>query len=96
MITDSQKEIVLRYIKPLRPFKVGVFGSYARGENITGSDLDVLVYLDYSKRISLLDLIAVEQEMSDALGIKVDLVTAKSLHPLIRPQVEKEANIIYE
>lgn len=96
MITDRQKEIVLKHVKSLHPVKVGIFGSYARGENTSVSDLDVLVYLDYTKKVSLLDLIAVEQQISDDLGIQVDLVTAKSLHPLIRPQVEKEMNIIHE
>lgn len=94
MISESQKAIVLQCIKPLRPLKVGVFGSYARGENTLASDLDLLVHLDYSVPISLLRLIAVEQDISDALGIQVDLVTEKSLHPLIRPVVEKEVNYI--
>ena len=94
MISNQQKEIVLEHIKTLHPIKVGIFGSYARGQNTNDSDLDILVYLDYTYKISLLDLIGVEQKISDALGIKVDLVTAKSLHPLILPQVEKEVNFI--
>jgi uncharacterized protein len=95
MINEYQKEIVLKHLKSLRPFKVGVFGSYARGENSNQSDLDILISLDYSKRISLLDLIGVEQDISDELGIKVDLVTEKSLNPLIRPYVEKDINFIF-
>jgi predicted nucleotidyltransferase len=55
-----------------------------------------LVSLDYSKRISLLDLIGVEQDISDELGIKVDLVTEKSLSPLIRPYVEQDINYIFK
>ena len=96
MITDQQKEIVLKHLKPLHPFKVGIFGSYALGENSCQSDLDILVSLDYSKRISLLDLIGVEQDISDELGIKVDLVTEKSLSPLIRPYVEQDINYIFK
>jgi uncharacterized protein len=96
MITETQKEIVLRCMKPLQPCKVGIFGSFARGENSKESDLDILVYLDYTKKISLLDLIGVEQNISDTLGIKVDLVTEKSLHPLVRPFIEKEVTLIYE
>jgi uncharacterized protein len=95
MINEYQKEIVLKHLKSLGPFKVGVFGSYARGENSNQSDLDILISLDYSKRISLLDLIGVEQDISDELGIKVDLVTEKSLNPLIRPYVEKDINFIF-
>jgi hypothetical protein len=96
MITDQQREIVLKHLRPLHPLKIGIFGSYARGENSSQSDLDILVSLDYSKRISLLDLIGVEQDISDELGIEVDLVTEKSLNPLIRPYVEKDVNFIYQ
>ncbi len=96
MITSQQKEIVLEALKVLKPLKVSIFGSYARGENSINSDLDILISLDYSNRISLLDLIGAEQDISDALGIKVDLVTEKSLHPLIRPYVEKDCITIFE
>jgi predicted nucleotidyltransferase len=94
MISELQKAIVLQHVKKLKPLKVGIFGSYARGENSSKSDLDLLVHLDYTTPISLLNLIAVEQAISDALGIPVDLITEKSLHPLIRPIVEKEVSYI--
>jgi uncharacterized protein len=96
MITSQQKEIVLETLRVLKPLKISVFGSYARGENSSNSDLDILISLDYANRISLLDLIGAEQDLSDALGIKVDLVTEKSLHPLIRPYVEKDCITIFE
>ena len=77
MITDQQKEIVLGCLKVLKPLKVSVFGSYARGENSGDSDLDILISLDYTNHISLLDLVGAELDLSDALGIKVDLLTEK-------------------
>lgn len=95
MISESQQAIILEHVKKLHPIKVGVFGSFARGENTSTSDLDLLIHLDYSVPISLLNLISVEQDIADALGIPVDLVTEKSLHPLIRPLVEKEVSYIY-
>jgi predicted nucleotidyltransferase len=48
MITSSQKQIIIDHLKPLRPFRIGVFGSYARSENKLDSDLDILISLDYS------------------------------------------------
>lgn len=94
MITEQQKHIVLQHLEKLSPEKVGIFGSYARGEQTQESDLDILVFLDGTKRFSLLDIIGVEQDLSDALGIKVDLVTERSLHPIVRPYVEKELQLI--
>ena len=49
--------------------KVEIFGSYARGEAKTGSDLDVIV--EFKERKSLLELVGIEQELGDYLGIKV-------------------------
>ncbi len=95
MITPSQKEILLSHLEKIKPLKVGIFGSYARGENRVDSDLDVLVQLDYSQQISLLKLVSVEQDLSEALGIPVDLVTEKSLSPYLRPYVEKDLVYIF-
>jgi uncharacterized protein len=68
---------------------VQVFGSRARGEGTRKSDLDLLVNLDPGR--SLLDLIAIKQELEDLLGCKVDVVTAEALSPYIRDRVLKEA-----
>ncbi|GHN00899.1 hypothetical protein WSM22_23880 [Cytophagales bacterium WSM2-2] len=96
MITPTQKEIVLSHLRPLKPLKIGIFGSYARGENKPNSDLDILVSLDYNQHISLLKLVSVEQDLSEALGINIDLITEKSLSPYIRPFVEKDIRYIFE
>jgi len=88
MITASQQKIILNKLSPFGPKKVAVFGSYARGENKEGSDLDLLV--EFSDGITLLDIIGVEQDLSGILGVKVDLVTEGALSPYIRPYVEKD------
>jgi predicted nucleotidyltransferase len=67
---------------------LGVFGSYARGENNANSDLDLLV--EFGVRISLLDLAGLEQDLSECLGVKVDLVTERALSKHVRPYVEKD------
>jgi predicted nucleotidyltransferase len=94
MITKQQKELIITHLKGLSPQKIGVFGSYARNEQKVLSDLDILIYLDNSKKISLLDIIGIEQQLSEALGVKVDLITERSLNPLIRPYVEKDLQFI--
>ncbi len=88
MISEAQKEIIIKSISPYKPKKLGVFGSYARGENNSASDLDILV--EFGLQISLLDLIGIEQDLSESLGIKVDLVTERALSKYVRPYVEKD------
>jgi len=88
VISEAQKKIIFSILKPYGPVKVWIFGSYARNENKPDSDLDLMVKLE--KRINLLDFIGIEQELSEALGIKVDLMSEGSLDPLIKPYVEKD------
>ena len=59
--------------------RAGLFGSCARGEADAASDLDLLVELPTGA--SLLDLIGLEQDLSDELGLKVEATTYRALHP---------------
>jgi predicted nucleotidyltransferase len=68
---------------------VHVFGSVVRGEAKTGSDLDLLVKLEPGR--SLLDLIAIKQDLEDLLGCEVDVVTEAAISPYMKEQVLKEA-----
>ena len=68
--------------------KIEIFGSYARGEQKETSDLDVIV--EFKKRKSLLELVGIEQELEDALGIKVDLLTEASISPYLIEKIRKE------
>jgi predicted nucleotidyltransferase len=97
MISQRQKDTIIQHLLPIGPNKIGVFGSFARGDNKKNeSDLDILIYLDSNNKISLLKLIGVEQDLSHALGVKVDLVTERSLNPMVRPYIEKDLKIIFE
>jgi predicted nucleotidyltransferase len=66
-----------------------VFGSYVRSEQTKDSDLDILV--TFKEVPSLLTFIAIENYLSDLLGIKVDLVMKDSLKPKIGGQILREA-----
>jgi len=74
--------------------KIAVFGSYIKGKEKPGSDIDVIV--EFSERKSLLDLIGIEQEISELLGIKVDLLTEKSISPYLIDRVKQEMVVIYQ
>lgn len=88
MITSQQEHIIKSVIQKINPSFVGVFGSYARGDNSSNSDLDILI--DFNSKVDLLDLIGLEQELSETLGVKVDLVTKRSLTDSLRPYIESD------
>ena len=78
----------LEELKPVlkNQFKVksiGIFGSYVRGEEGKGSDLDILVDFEEKANLSLLDFIRLENYLSEKLGVKVDLVERETLKPRI-------------
>ncbi|MBS1863134.1 MAG: nucleotidyltransferase family protein [Actinobacteria bacterium] len=68
---------------------VRVFGSVGRGEASRSSDLDLLV--DMSEGRSLFDLVALGDDLEEALGVVVDVVTEKSLSPYLRDRILAEA-----
>ena len=68
---------------------VRVFGSAARGEAGPSSDIDLLVELESGR--SLLDHVALVQDLEALLGRRVDMVTERSLHWYIRDRVIEEA-----
>lgn len=88
MITQLQKDIILQTTNRINPLYVGIYGSYARGENTEYSDLDILI--DFDGRVNMLDIIGLEQELTTLLGIKVDLVTKRSLNKNVKVYVDQD------
>ncbi len=76
--------------------EIKIFGSYARGEAREDSDLDVIVEFSEGERKSLLQLVGIEQELEEKLGINVDLLTPKSISPYLIDRIEKEAKVVLE
>lgn len=60
---------------------LGLFGSYVRGEQKKGSDIDLLV--EFDEPLSLFQFMALEEELAKLVGIKVDLVMKTALKPNI-------------
>ena len=67
---------------------LGVFGSFVRHEEHEGSDLDILV--TFNQVPSLLGFLALENYLSDVLGVKVDLVMEDALKPHISKRILNE------
>ena len=67
---------------------LGVFGSFVRGEQKRGSDLDLLVEFELAP--GFLRFLALEEELSTLLGVPVDLVQKKALKPAIGRRILQE------
>jgi uncharacterized protein len=85
----------LKLLKPIlnERFQVetiGVFGSFARGEQTKDSDIDILVEFTQPNTIDLFDFIDLEDFLTQKLDVKVDLVTKSALKPLIKDQILEE------
>jgi predicted nucleotidyltransferase len=70
---------------------LSLFGSTVRREGRPDSDIDLLAAFDETRRVSLLDVIHVENQIADLLGEPVDLLVEGTLKPHVRENVDREA-----
>jgi predicted nucleotidyltransferase len=87
----NRKELFKKIVTTLKRYGAK---KYARDEAKPESDIDILVV--FSERKSLLDLVGIEQELSDALSVKADLLTEKSISPYLIDMIKEEMKVIYE
>jgi len=85
----EKREDILRIASKRGAYNVRVFGSVARGEADSKSDIDLLVDLEPGR--SLFDLGGLLMDLQDLLGQNVDVVTERGLRERIRERVLKEA-----
>ncbi len=91
-LNDIQETINNNWVHLCSQYQVksiSVFGSYAKRTQTDKSDLDLLV--EFIKPVSLLKLIALENYLSDLLGLKVDLVPKDNLRKELEETIIKEA-----
>src|SRR6266571_7809753 len=71
-------------------------GSYARGTAIRElSDVDVIAEFDPGRRLSLVDMVAIENRLADLLGVRVDLSPASTLKEPVREKAAREAVLAF-
>ena len=73
--------------------RLGIFGSYVRGEQHASSDLDVLI--EYDEPPTLLALIELEYVLSELMGMNVDVVTTTGIKPHLKDRILQEVNDIW-
>lgn len=74
---------------------LSLFGSMARGDETASSDIDLLAVLDATRKFSLLEMVALENRLSDLLEKPVDLAPERSLRDTIRERVLSEAVVAF-
>jgi predicted nucleotidyltransferase len=70
-----------------------LFGSTRRDE--AGPDSDVDLFVDYDEGFSLLDLVAVKEQIDHILGVRADLTTRGGLHPVLRDDILRDAERVF-
>jgi predicted nucleotidyltransferase len=75
--------------------RLAVFGSVARGDSSTESDVDLLADFDKTKRYTLLTMGRLENRLADLLGTKVDLSSPEWLKESVKDQVLREAVLAF-
>jgi len=93
-LKEDVKEIIISILVKHGIKRILVFGSYARNEATPKSDLDLIV--DFPEATSLLDHIGIEIELSEALNMKIDLLSRNGINPYFKDDVLEEAIVIYE
>jgi predicted nucleotidyltransferase len=95
MLDPEKNKVIIDYLQPFNPLKIGIFGSYARNESGPDSDLDILINLNTA--ISLFQLVRIERELTEILGVKVDLVSEGAIkNQKLRNYIEADLKIIFQ
>ena len=89
------KEILRKHKKILkekyRVKSIAIFGSYARGEQTEESDIDIMVEFDENNYPSFSEYLELIEYLEKILGLKVDLITKKSIHnPYVKKSIEED------
>lgn len=89
---DKIKKKLIAVLKKYKVKRAALFGSIVRGEATEESDIDLLV--EFEGRRSLLDLAGLKLELQELLGRRVDVITYRSLHPLLKEKILSEQEVI--
>lgn len=84
---EKFKPKIVKILKKYKIKKAGIFGSFVRNEQKKNSDIDILI--EPVKGMGL-EFIGVKLELEDAIGRKIDLITYRGIHPLLKKRILNE------
>ena len=95
---EELKEKILPLLLPYGIKRLALFGSVVRREDTTESDIDILVEFEEPRKkpLGFFTWVRLEQELSERLGRKVDLVSNEGLNRHVRPYIGAEMVMLYE
>ena len=86
---------IINYLKPYHPKRIGIFGSVARNEHTSESDIDILI--KFGDVPSLFEFVRMENDLTDILGRKVDLVSEGALNnERLKGYIFQDLQVIFE
>ncbi|MBI2062364.1 MAG: nucleotidyltransferase domain-containing protein [Candidatus Yanofskybacteria bacterium] len=91
---DTIKAITIPILKKYGVERASLFGSIVRGEDNSGSDIDILVSI--KKPIGIFEFMGLQFALEEALKKRVDLVSDRAVNKYIQPYIEKDLVVIYE
>jgi predicted nucleotidyltransferase len=93
-LSDAKKQLIIKYFRDKPVLRAYVFGSYASGSATAESDLDILVELDYRRKVGL-EFIQMKLDLETLLKQEVDLVSAKGVSRYLEPIIHQSRQLIY-
>jgi len=88
-LLKEKRSVILRIATKYGARNVRIFGSIARREAVSDSDVDLLVEMELGR--TLLDLVGLWQDLEELLGCKVDVITEGGISPYLRDRIMAEA-----
>ena len=86
---------IINYLQPFHPKRIGIFGSVARNEDTSESDIDILI--SFGDVPSLFEFVRMENDLTDILGRKVDLVSEGALkNEKLKAYIFQDLQVIFE
>ena len=90
-MSDQMIVDIAQILRKRGAVEASLFGSVARGDYRSDSDVDLLVKFDRNKKTSLFDLVSIQEELEKKIGRRVDLITKlnKYVEPYVKADLRK-------